>query len=116
MCNCCGCCCHILRGIVELNLPKTAAPSSYIAHVDEGECAGCEACVERCQIGAITADDGVAKVKLESCLGCGICVSTCSTEAVTLQKRDSAAEPPRNIIDLFMRRAQEKDRLKNYNA
>jgi Pyruvate/2-oxoacid:ferredoxin oxidoreductase delta subunit len=116
MCNCCGCCCHILRGIVELNLPKTAAPSSYIAHVDEGECVGCEVCVERCQIGAITDDDGVAKVKLDCCIGCGVCVPTCATNAVTLQKRDSAAEPPRNIMDLFMRRAQEKDRLKNFSA
>jgi NAD-dependent dihydropyrimidine dehydrogenase PreA subunit/DNA-binding transcriptional ArsR family regulator len=116
MCNCCGCCCHILRGIVELNLPKTAAPSSYIAHVDEGECAGCAACEERCQIGAITVDDGAAQVKLDCCIGCGVCVPTCPTEAITLQKRDSAAEPPRNIFDLFMRRAQEKGRLKNYNA
>jgi len=113
MCNCCGCCCHILRGIVLMNLPKSAAPSSYIAHVDEGECVGCEVCVERCQVEAITVNDGVAKVKLDRCIGCGVCVPTCATNAVTLRKRDSASEPPRNIMDLFMRRAQEKDRFKH---
>jgi Na+-translocating ferredoxin:NAD+ oxidoreductase RNF subunit RnfB len=116
MCNCCGCCCHILRGIVELNLPKIAAPSSYIAHVDEGECVGCGTCGGRCQISAISADNGVAKVKMDLCIGCGVCVPTCASEAVTLRKRESVTEPPKNIIDLFMRRAMEKDRLKNYSA
>jgi len=114
MCHCCGCCCHILRGITELNLPKFAAPSSFIACVDREHCAGCGVCEERCQVAAVIVNDEKAVVKTDRCLGCGVCISACPTDALSLERRDTVVEPPRNFMDLHVRIAAEKDRLKYF--
>ena len=35
VCNCCGCCCGILRGITEYGLEHSVAAANYRASVDE---------------------------------------------------------------------------------
>ncbi len=114
MCHCCGCCCHLLRAINELNSRSVLAPSRFMAHVDEEACTGCGLCEERCHVAAIAVDDGVSKVNADRCIGCGVCVPECPSEALSLAPRDAAPEPPRNFKDLLIRLAQEKDRLKYF--
>jgi hypothetical protein len=36
ICNCCGCCCTILRGLTELNNPNAVAASSYVVNYQSG--------------------------------------------------------------------------------
>jgi electron transport complex protein RnfB len=99
VCNCCGCCCGILRGITVLGLEHSVAASSYRAVVDPGACTGCEICVERCQVKAIAVHDGVAVVDRGRCIGCGLCVSGCSPEAVRLERLPDAeiVQPPEDF-------------------
>ena len=99
VCNCCGCCCGILRGITEFGLEHSVAASSYRAVVDPDACTGCGTCVERCQVKAIAVPDGVAVVDSRRCIGCGLCVTGCAPEAVRLERLPDAdvVQPPEDF-------------------
>jgi len=99
VCNCCGCCCGILRGITEYGLEHSVAAASYRAVVDADACTGCGICVERCQVKAIEMCDGVAVVDRSRCIGCGLCVTGCAPETVRLERLPDAQvlEPPEDF-------------------
>jgi Pyruvate/2-oxoacid:ferredoxin oxidoreductase delta subunit len=96
LCNCCGECCAILRGLNKLPRPAEAVLSNYFAVVEPELCTGCETCLERCQMGAIALNDGgVAEINLDRCIGCGLCVTTCADEALHLEiKAESQRRNP----------------------
>ncbi|MBM4429249.1 MAG: 4Fe-4S dicluster domain-containing protein [Chloroflexi bacterium] len=96
ICNCCPCCCGIMRGIVEFGQAHALARSAFCAVVDGNACIACEACVERCHFGALSVPDDVCVVDLERCMGCGLCVSACPSDALTLERRapEDQAPPP----------------------
>ncbi len=106
ICNCCTCCCGILRGVSEFNAPVRTLASNYEAAVDADACTGCGVCVEKCQMDAISLEDDIAKLNLERCVGCGVCVHHCPAEAVSLAKRSDFLEPPRSFRELMMLQAE----------
>ena len=106
ICNCCGCCCALLRGITQLHIPTAVAKSNFIAEISEDECTGCGECVEICQIKAIKLDDSVAVLGKELCIGCGVCASNCPVEAITMTRRKQATVPPPSIDDLMVKISQ----------
>jgi Pyruvate/2-oxoacid:ferredoxin oxidoreductase delta subunit len=112
ICLCCGCCCQVLKGLKLQEKPARHVNSNFYADVDEERCAGCETCLERCQMEAIQMVDGVANVNLDRCIGCGLCVPTCSTEAIHLVRQPEEARrvPPANMIETYMRIANERGR------
>jgi electron transport complex protein RnfB len=80
MCNCCGDCCPLLRMAKKYPRPVELIVSNYYAAVNPDECTGCETCLERCQIEAISmGEDEVAQINLDRCIGCGLCVTTSVT-------------------------------------
>ena len=103
ICNCCGCCCALLRGITQLEIPTAVAKSNFIAEILEDECTGCGECEEICQIKAIEMDDSVAVVLKERCIGCGICASHCPVDAIAMNRREEETVPPLSIDDLMMK-------------
>ncbi|MCP4756108.1 MAG: 4Fe-4S dicluster domain-containing protein [Proteobacteria bacterium] len=105
ICNCCTCCCGILRSVVEMGMPAKSLASNYLAEVDPDTCTGCEDCLDRCQMDAIVVEDVAAQVNLERCIGCGVCVPTCPSESLTLFRREDLKEPPRNFSELITRQA-----------
>jgi ferredoxin len=109
ICMCCGCCCGILKNLKTMDKPAQLVHTNYYAQVDEAACIGCEACVERCQMDAITVND-VARVDLDRCIGCGLCVTDCPTEAMQLKQKsqDSHYVPPKNVFETYMNIAQER--------
>lgn len=93
MCNCCGCCCLFLKTITKLDKPGAVAQAAYLANVDQGLCTACHACMERCQVSAITPDpEELAQVDPERCLGCGQCQMVCPVDAISMEPRRTA--PP----------------------
>ncbi len=111
ICNCCGCCCGILRGITKWGIENSMARANYEAVVDADACIGCEVCVTRCQVSAITVDNGKAAINRDKCLGCGLCISTCATNAIKLMPRpqEEQAVPPKDFGEW------EHERQKNRN-
>jgi electron transport complex protein RnfB len=103
VCACCGCCCGMLS--IQKMLPKPVDfwATNYYASVDAGACTGCETCVERCQVNAVTIDDrlDVSLVNLDRCIGCGNCVTTCPAGAMALVKKDTEVVPPEDSEDLY---------------
>lgn len=99
VCNCCGCCCVVLRGIAEFGLTESVAHANYFCDPDPATCAGCGTCVQRCQVGAISLADSVATVDKERCIGCGLCVTTCTTGAaqLRLKPKDKIVDPPDDV-------------------
>jgi Na+-translocating ferredoxin:NAD+ oxidoreductase subunit B len=96
VCNCCSCCCGILRGITDYGIQNSVAYANYFAVIDPEQCVGCGDCIERCQVHAIYEVDEVSVVDRRLCIGCGLCVSGCANEAPRLERKpeDERIEPP----------------------
>ena len=111
MCNCCGDCCGSLAALNKHPTPATLVFSNYVAALDSDDCEGCETCVERCQMDALTMDDsGVCDLVVERCIGCGLCVTTCPSEALTLQPKPPELQrvPPETTKAQMMAMAQKR--------
>ena len=96
VCNCCGCCCGILRGINEWGIQNSVAQSNFYAVIDSELCSGCSTCIERCQVKAISDQDGISVVDRQRCIGCGLCVTGCPNSAAHLEPKpaDEVIVPP----------------------
>jgi len=94
ICNCCSCCCGVLRGMIEYGSPQAVAGSEFQAAVEASLCSGCGTCLERCQFQALSLVDEICEVKTDKCLGCGLCVSTCPTQALHLVEKSTSEPPP----------------------
>lgn len=95
ICNCCTCCCGLLRGIIEYNRVHSVASSEFTARVDRELCTGCGACIDHCRFQALALDGVTCVVSKDRCLGCGLCVNHCPTGALTLAPRpERDTDPP----------------------
>ncbi|HCM96879.1 MAG: hypothetical protein A2X25_05470 [Chloroflexi bacterium GWB2_49_20] len=101
VCNCCGCCCGILRGITEYGLENSVAFANYYAVIDPLTCNNCGTCIERCQVKAISEGDGYSVVDVEHCIGCGLCVTGCPNDVAVLVRKPEAEmiHPPADFGD-----------------
>jgi Pyruvate/2-oxoacid:ferredoxin oxidoreductase delta subunit len=101
VCNCCGCCCGILRGITDWGIAESVAYANYYAEIDPAFCADCGSCRERCQVNAINSADGVSVVERARCIGCGLCVSGCPNDAARLLRKPEAeiVHPPQTFAE-----------------
>jgi electron transport complex protein RnfB len=109
VCNCCGCCCGILRGITEWGIEKSVAYANYYAVINPDVCLGCGTCRERCQVKAISEKEGVSVVDTKRCIGCGLCVTGCPNEAAKLERKPESeiVHPPADF------ETWEEERLRN---
>lgn len=96
VCQCCGCCCGVIRIAKALPHPTNFVAHNYVAQVDASKCEGCNKCFKKCQLDAITVTDAVARVDETRCFGCGVCVVQCKSGAIQLVKNDRQLEPPAN--------------------
>jgi electron transport complex protein RnfB len=113
ICNCCGCCCGVLRGINELGIPaSTVINSHYYAEIDQDLCSNCGVCAdERCQVNAIAEGEDVTyQVIRENCIGCGLCITACPTDAIQLVRKseDQLVAPPLDESQWFKVRGRRR--------
>lgn len=97
ICNCCGCCCGVLKA-VNMGLPGVVN-SHYYAEIDSEKCSACGICAdERCQVQAIKEGETFYSVIEERCIGCGLCSSTCPEDAITLLRKsaEDLVYPPKD--------------------
>ena len=108
ICNCCPDCCGGLRVLKIIPTAAEIAISNHFAQVATDLCDGCETCVDRCPMNAISlSEDQVANINLDRCIGCGLCASACPMEALMLVSKpeDARREPP--LSGPFMRSSQD---------
>lgn len=104
ICNCCTCCCGVLRGLTEFNQPSAFVKSDYQIEINEDDCIACGICVDRCQFGALTIED-VCKVDLDKCVGCGVCAVTCDEGAMQLVPRSDVKKPTKNMLTWMLKKS-----------
>jgi H+/Na+-translocating ferredoxin:NAD+ oxidoreductase subunit B len=99
VCNCCACCCGILRGITEWGIENSVASANYYAVIEAQFCAGCGNCIERCPVGAISEGEGASAVDRGRCIGCGLCVTGCPNDVARLERKAQAeiVQPPEDF-------------------
>jgi electron transport complex protein RnfB len=101
ICNCCGCCCGVLRSITDLGIPASHVVNSlYYAEIDPEMCSGCGICLdERCQVVAIEETENEFRIIRERCIGCGLCISKCPQEAIRLVHKEEAERIPPPVTE-----------------
>ncbi|MGD8520110.1 MAG: 4Fe-4S binding protein [Desulfobacterales bacterium] len=115
ICNCCGCCCGLLRA-ANMGIPNVVN-SHYYAQIDPDICDACGTCAEeRCQVNAIEEGEEAYKIIKEKCIGCGLCVSSCPSEAIQLihKKPEELVYPVKDEEAWFEERARQRG--VDYNA
>jgi len=108
ICNCCGCCCGVLKNINKFGI-LDAINTHYYAEIDAEKCETCGTCAdERCQVNAIEEGEDSYRVIREKCIGCGLCAQTCPAEAIRLVRKLSGEQviPPKNEADWFEERGR----------
>ncbi len=109
ICNCCTCCCQVLRGVSEAGQPYAYVKSDYIISVDTDLCSGCATCVDRCQFDALTVPEDIVEISSERCIGCGVCAITCPEDALSLIDRPGdKKEPPEGFMDWMTQKAMSR--------
>ena len=112
ICNCCKCCCGVLRAINEFNIPASLVINShYYADIDPETCVACGTCADaRCQINAIENDEDAYRVVPERCIGCGLCINTCPTDSIRLVHKDgeNVSAPPVSEMEWFEERGRSR--------
>lgn len=102
LCNCCPCCCILLKS-VKKGVTNAEAPSRYIVQFEGEKCKNCGTCISRCPTDARVSTDDRVDVDLEKCIGCGLCVTTCPNGANRMVLR----EKPQKILSSW-RKLNEK--------
>jgi ferredoxin len=119
ICNCCGCCCGMMRSIRSFDLNHAIVSSNWIAEVDAAECTGCGLCVKACPTGAMANEDYVldgrkrrrAVREEDLCLGCGVCDTACKMNAISMRPRERRVFTPETTFDRIVAMAIERGKL-----
>jgi ferredoxin len=119
MCNCCGCCCHVMQSIKTLDSRPGIITSNFIMEVDLSKCKGCGKCAKACPIDAIMIEkktEGAREIKWavrneQSCLGCGVCTTVCKTGAASMKSRSQRVLVPETVFDQRVMMAIERGKL-----
>jgi len=110
ICNCCTCCCGVLRGVENLDTPREYIKTDFVMKVDSEICAGCGTCLDRCQFNALSIPEDVCVVDPVRCIGCGVCAIVCPESALEIVKSEISEKPPspENQMDWMTQRAMDR--------
>jgi len=100
LCNCCPCCCIIMKSAIN-GETNAVAPSRFIVRFDAEKCENCDLCISRCPTGARVSGENRAEVDLEKCIGCGLCVTACPNGANTMVLREKPQKIPSSRDKLY---------------
>lgn len=93
VCNCCGCCCEFLATAKRAQNNAVLEYANFVVRANQEGCTGCGACIDRCQMGALSLKEGSVSVNEKMCFGCGNCAAVCPTESLFMVRRRNL-EPP----------------------
>jgi len=123
ICNCCGCCCEMMRAIRGFGIDNAIVTSNWIARIDTEKCTGCGECAKACPIDVIeivkggssdSQDDQNGKhavVDESLCLGCGVCYSACKFGSLGMKSRTRRVFTPENVFERVVTMCVERGKL-----
>lgn len=119
ICNCCGCCCGMMRSLKRFDIPNAIVSSNWIAAIDHALCRGCGRCVKACPAGALhlelTHGQGLrrnwAVLDADRCLGCGVCSDACRYDAHSMVSREKRTWVPESTFERVVAMAIERGKL-----
>jgi H+/Na+-translocating ferredoxin:NAD+ oxidoreductase subunit B len=115
ICNCCSCCCGLLRLHSKSGSSNVIASSGFVPVNDPDSCVGCGVCAdERCPMEAIEITGDVVVVDLERCLGCGLCATGCPNQAMRMERCEERIEPPENTAAMGISILQATGKLERF--
>jgi ferredoxin len=90
VCFCCQCCCVCYRNgnVWSPNLRNLWHKLEGVEIKVTDDCVGCGECVNKCFVGALSVEDGKARIDEANCKGCGICVENCPADAISIKITD----------------------------
>ena len=100
LCNCCPCCCIVLRSI-KRGESFAGSSSRYVVRFDREKCKNCAVCISRCPTDARVIIDDEMTVSPEICIGCGLCVTTCPEAANSMAPREKKQKIPKTYTNLY---------------
>jgi NAD-dependent dihydropyrimidine dehydrogenase PreA subunit len=118
ICNCCGCCCELVRA-VQVGYHDGIGKTPFLAEIDPELCDYCGVCFQACNVRGIglarnsnpVHNDRYSAVKEHICLGCGACISACERKAIQLVPRGTKPKVPEKKRELYRKILTEKKRL-----
>ncbi len=113
ICNCCGCCCEALVAAKKFGVLHPVQTTHYLPELDLESCTGCEICIDKCPIDAISKEDGQINIDKEVCLGCGVCVRACPQNSLELNRRNKEIITPVNSVHRTVMMAIERGKLQD---
>jgi ferredoxin len=119
MCNCCGCCCGMMRSIKKYDIADGIVPSNWTATIDLTVCRGCGKCAKACLVGAIHVEPSEGRgmrrnwaiLDADRCLGCGVCYDACRWDAHGMEMRDEPAHIPADTLERVALMAIERGKV-----
>ena len=106
LCNCCPCCCAVLKTWARGHT-NAGAPSRYVVAYDASRCARCETCIARCPAHARAIQDRHMAIDTGACLGCGLCVAACPRAANRMVLREKQLTIPSTNPALYAKIGRE---------
>ncbi|MRR31529.1 4Fe-4S dicluster domain-containing protein, partial [bacterium] len=76
-------------------------------------CIDCGACLNRCQMEALTQPHGELTYNADRCIGCGLCVSQCPTGAMSLVRKPASDQPkiPLNTLHTYVKMGWQRRKM-----